>query len=180
MNKIYIIVPAILLAIFGGFYVQFDKGFAAKEAATKAKHEAEKKEKARKEVAAREAAIAAAVEATKKRAAERAAKEKIEEEKKNARQAAEDQRTKAFSDSNKFADQVRRLKKDLEDVQAEIKKVEAEKKTLVDEQTFLKNYVKQAEANVKYYYDLLDKIALAEKARADAAAAAAAAAAKKS
>ena len=54
-----------------------------------------------------------------------------------------------------------------------------EKKTLQDEQVFLKAYVKQAESNVKYYYDLLDKIALAEKARADAAAAAAAAAAKK-
>ena len=55
---------------------------------------------------------------------------------------------------------------------------EDEKKTLVDEQTFLKTYVKQAEANVKYYYDLLDKITVAEKARADAAAAAAAAAKK--
>ena len=36
----------------------------------------------------------------------------------------------------------------------------------------------QAEANVKYYYDLLDKIAVADKARAEAEAAAAAAAKK--
>jgi hypothetical protein len=48
----------------------------------------------------------------------------------------------------------------------------------MDEQVFLRTYVKQAESNVKYYYDLLDKIAAAEKARA--AEAAAAAAAKKS
>ena len=48
-----------------------------------------------------------------------------------------------------------------------------EKKRHLDEGAFLRTYVKKAEANVKYYYDLLDKIAAAEdaKAKADAAAA---------
>ena len=87
---------------------------------------------------------------------------------------------RANSDKNKLTDQARRLKKDLEEVQDEIKKIELERKTLQDEQVFLKAYVKQAESNVKYYYDLLDKIALAEKARADAAAKAAEEAKKKS
>ena len=33
MNKVYIIIPLIALAIFGGFYVNFSKGYDAKVAA---------------------------------------------------------------------------------------------------------------------------------------------------
>lgn len=178
MNKAYFIIPFIALAVFSGFYMNFDKGFKAREAAQKAKLEQAKKDKAKQEIANREAAIKAAVDAQEKRKKEKEAKDKIEEEKRVARQTAEDQRDRAHSDRLKLTDQSRRLKKDLDDVNAEIKKIEEEKKTLVDEQAFLKTYVKQAETNVKYYYDLLDKIAVAEKARADAAAAAAAAAKK--
>lgn len=176
MNKVYIIIPILGLAIFYGFFHNFDKGYQAKIEAAKLKVEEEKKEKARQEVINREKAIQAAIEAQAKRKAEREAKEKIDEQKRLDRIDAEDKRERAFSDRNKFADQKRRLEKDLLEVQEEVKKIEAEKKTLLDEQAFLKNYVKQAEDNVKYYYDLLDKIAQAEKARADAAAAAAAAA----
>jgi len=46
----------------------------------------------------------------------------------------------------------------------------------MDEEAFLRTYVQQAEANVKTYYDLLDKLAAVEKARAEAEAAAAKAA----
>ncbi|AOS46341.1 hypothetical protein Verru16b_03445 [Lacunisphaera limnophila] len=180
MNKVYIIVPIILLAVFSGFYVSFSKGYEAKIATAKAKVEEEKKEKARLEVVNREKAIQAAVQAQAKRKLEREAKERLDEQKRVDRQTAEDKRERAFSDRNRLADQKRRLEKDLLEVQEEVKKVEAAKKTFVDEQAFLKNYVKQAEANVKYYYELLDKIAQAEKARADAAAAAAAAARKSS
>lgn len=178
MNKAYFIIPLIGVLIFGGFYVNFSRGHEAHLAEVKAKADEAKKEKARQQVIDREKAIAAAVEASKLRTEERLKKEKIEEEKKTARQTAEDKRLRANSDKTKLTDQVRRLKKDLEEVQEEIKKIELEKKTLVDEQAFLRTYVKQAESNVKYYYDLLDKIAAAEKARA--AEAAAAAAAKKS
>jgi len=180
MNKAYFIIPFIALGIFTGFYMNFDKGYKAREAEQKARIEQVKKDKAKQEIANREAAIKAAVDAQKKRALEKEAKDKLEEEKRVARQAAEDKRERAHSDRMKLTDQSRRLKKDLDEVQAEIKKIEEQKKTLADEQTFLKTYVKQAETNVKYYYDLLDKIAVAEKARADAAAAAAAAAKKSS
>jgi predicted RNase H-like nuclease (RuvC/YqgF family) len=175
MNKVYLIIPLIGLLIFGSFYYSFAKGHEAHLLEIKAKSDNAKKEKARQQIVDREKAIAAAVEASKLRAEERAKKEKIDEEKKNARQTAEDKRLRANSDKTKLTDQVRRLKKDLEEVQDEIKKIEQDKKTLLDEQVFLKAYVSQAQSNVKYYYDLLDKITLAEKARADAAAAAAAA-----
>jgi chromosome segregation ATPase len=180
MNKAYFIIPFIALGIFTGFYLNFDKGFKAREAEQKAKQEQVKKDKAKQEIINRDAAIKAAVDAQERRKKEKEAKDKIDEDKRVARQAAEDKRERAHSDRMKLADQSRRLKKDLEEVQAEIKKIEEQNKTLVDEQSFLKTYVKQAESNVKYYYDLLDKIAVAEKARADAAAAAAAAAKKNS
>jgi len=178
MNKAYLIIPLLGLLIFGGFYYNFAKGHDAHLAEIKAKAENTKKEKVRQQIKDREEAIKKAVEASALRTKERAEKDKIEEEKKNNRQTAEDKRLRANSDKTKLTDQVRRLKKDLDEVQEEIKKIELEKKTLVDEQAFLKDYVKKAESNVSYYRDLLDKIALAEQARA--AAAAAAAAAKKS
>ncbi len=178
MNKVYIIIPLIGLALFSVFYIKFTKEHDVKLAAIVAKEEEAKKEKARQEVINREKAIQAAIEAQAKRKAEREAKEKLDEEKRVARQVAEEKRERSFSDRNKFADQSRRLKKDLEEVQEEVKKIELQKKTLLDEQDFLKKYVRQAEANVKYYQDLLEKIAQADKARAEAAAAAAAAAKK--
>jgi hypothetical protein len=178
MNKAYLLIPLIGVLIFGGFYAQFRKGHEAHLAEAKAKVEEAKKEKARQQVIDREKAIAAAIEASKLRAEERAKREKEEDDKKTARQTAEDKRERAYSEHNKLADNARRLKKDLEEVQDEIKKVEATKKSQQDELAAQKIYVKKAEENVKYYYDLLDKMALAEKARAEAAAAAAAAAKK--
>lgn len=178
MNKVYLILPLIGLLIFGGIYMNFSQSHEAKLAAIKTKEVEAKKEKIRKQEDDRKKAVAAALETSKIRTEENARKKQIEEDKKNAREAAEDKRLRANSDKNKLTDQARRLKKDLEDVQDEIKKTELAKKTLIDEQAFLKTYVKQAESNVKYYYDLLDKITLAEKARAKAAADAAAAAKK--
>lgn len=178
MNKAYIIFPLIGLLIFGGFYINFSKGYEAHIAAGKAKAENEKKEKARQQIADREKAIAAAIEASKVRALERAEKERQDDLKKTARQEADDHRQRAYEDRNRLRDQVSRLKKDLEDVKASVTKVSEEKKKHVDEEAFLKTYVAQAEANVKYYYGLLDKITAAEAARSAAAAAAAAAAKK--
>jgi hypothetical protein len=153
MNKAYVIFPLIGLLIFGGFYINFSKGYEAKVAEGKAKAENEKKEKARQQILDREKAIAAAIEASKARAIERAEKERQDDLKKTARQEADDHRQRAYEDRNRQRDQVSRLKKDLEDIKAAL-------------------------AKVKYYYGLLDKITAAEAARAAAAAAAAAAAKK--
>jgi colicin import membrane protein len=180
MNKVYIIFPLIGLIIFGSFYVSFSKGYEAHLAEVKLKGENDKKAKAAQQIKDREKAIAAAIEASKTRAIERAAKEAADEAKKTARQEAEDRRQRTYDDRNKLRDQVSRLKKDLEDVKTLTAKVAEEKKKHLDEETFLKTYVKQAEANVKYYYDLIDKINAAEAARAAAEAAAAAAAKNKS
>lgn len=178
MNKVYIIFPLIGILIFGGFYLSFDKSYEAKLASIKAKAVEDKQAKLKQQVLDREKAIAAAVEAQKINKVKREEKERQDEAKKVARQEAEDRRVRAYDDRNKFRDQVGRLKKELEEVKGSMTKIEEEKKHHLDEEAFLKIYVKQAEANVKYYYDLLDKIAAAEKQAAEAAAAAAAAAKK--
>ena len=180
MNKVYIIFPLLGLLVFTGFYMNFSKGYKAHIAEVEAKADADKKAKAAQQVKDREKAIADAIEASKRRAIERAAKEAADEAKKTARQEADDRRVRTYDDRNKLRDQVSRLKKDLDEVKAVVTKTAEEKKHSSDEDAFLKTYVKQAEANVKYYYDLLDKIDAAEKAKAAAAAAAAAAAKQKS
>ena len=175
MNKLYVIVPLVGLLIFGGFYFNFTSQYEAKAKEAAAKIEEAKKERAAQDIKNREAAIKAAIETQAKRKIEREKKEAIEEAKRVARQEAEDQRLRAFDERNKLRDQTGRLKKDLEEVKAATAKVADEKKRHIDEEAFLKVYVVQAEANVKYYYNLLDKITAAEAARAAAEAAAAAA-----
>ncbi|MEO6992863.1 MAG: hypothetical protein ABI273_04475 [Lacunisphaera sp.] len=173
MNKAYLIIPLIGLLIFGGFYIKFNQGYDAKEHAMKVKADDEKKAKALQLIADREIAIKAAVEAQAVRKKEREERDRVDEAKKVARQQAEDFRQKTFDDRNKFRDQVTRLKRELAEVKEATAKIAEDKKSETKEEEFQKNYVKQAEANVKYYYALLDKISAAERAAADAAAAAA-------
>ena len=173
MNKVYLIIPLVGLLIFGGFYYNFTSQYETKAKEAAAKVEQDKKDRAARDVLNREAAIKAAIETQAKRKIEREKKEAAEEAKRVARQEAEDQRLRIFDERNKLRDQVARLKKDLEEVKVATSKVTEEKKRHIDEEAFLKTYVVQAEANVKYYYNLLDKIDVAEKARAEAAAAAA-------
>jgi uncharacterized protein (DUF3084 family) len=178
MTKLYILIPVIGMAIFAVFYTQFNKEHKAKLVAAKVAQDNERKEKAKRDIANRELAIKSAVEAQEKRKQEREERDRVEEAKKKARQDAEDKRQRAFDDRKRTRDQVERLKKEVDAVKAEVAKLNEQKQAHVEEQKFLRDYVKQAEANVKYYYDLLDKLAAAEQARAAAEAAAAAAAKK--
>lgn len=173
MNKVYIVIPLIGLLIFGSFYYRFTSSYDARIKTEAARVEQEKKDRAARDVANRELAIKAAIETQAKRKLEREKREAAEEAKRVARQEAEDQRLRAYDDRNKLREQVTRLKKDLEEVKATMTKAAEEKKRHIDEQAFLKTYVKKAESNVQYYYNLLDKIAAAEAAKAAAEAAAA-------
>ena len=180
MNKIYILVPLIGMLLFGGYYLNFNKGYEAAKA-DKAK-EAEALIKAKKELDLknREKAFQQAIEAAAKRKLEREEKERIETAKKEARLQAEEHRQKTFDDRKLLREQVERLKKEVAAVQAEVAKFEEEKKQRSSELSFLTEFVKKAEANQKYYYDLLDKIAAADAAKAKAEADAAALAKKNS
>jgi uncharacterized protein (UPF0147 family) len=174
MNKAYIIWPFAGLLVFGAFYWNFSKDYAVRQ--QKAEHAIKeaKQEKTRKELELRKKAIEDAIAAQEVRMAARAAKEKKEEEEKAVRAALMDRRTKAYDDVNKrLHPQLERLKTDADEIKDQLTKLDLEKKTYSDEQAFLLTFVRQAEANVKTYYSLLDQLAAAEKARADAEAAAA-------
>ncbi len=178
MKKAYFIFPLLGILVFSGFYLNFTKTYDQKIMEAKQKAEDEKKAKAQQDIKNREKAINDAIVAQERNKKKREERDRIEEAKKTARQDAEDRRQHAYDERNKLRDQVARLKKDLEEVKAVTAKIAENKKNLANEDVFLQTYVKQAEANVKYYYDLLDKIADAEKKKAAAAAAAAAAAKK--
>ena len=108
-----------------------------------------------------------------RRKAEREAKEAKEKKDRELRVAANDAKEKAYTDKEKFAKQVSRLESDIKIEKDAISKLEEERKRLVEEQAFLRVYVKQAEDNVKSLSTVIDKIAAADAARAAAEAAAA-------
>jgi colicin import membrane protein len=176
MNKIYVLVPLICVLIFGGFYWNFEKGYEARIEAKRHDDEVKLKAKQAADTAAREKAFKDAIDAAARRKKEREDKDRIEEEKKKARLDAEDHRQHVFDDRNRLRDQVKRLHSEVDAVKAEIAKLEDEKTNYNKELAFLREYVKKAEANQKYYYDLLDRIAAADDAAAKAKAAAEAAA----
>jgi colicin import membrane protein len=82
--------------------------------------------------------------------------------------------------ATRLAKQVDRLTKEITVEREAIAKIEDTKKLNREEEAFLRQFVKQAESNVKRLAEVIDKIDAADKARAEAAAAAAAAAAAKS
>lgn len=180
MNKIYILVPLIGMLLFGAYYTSFSKGYQAEKDRQKQVADAAIKAKKELDLKNREVAYKAAIDAAAARKIERDKKEQVETAKKEARLQAEELRQKTFDDRKLLREQVDRLKKEVAAVQAEIAKFEEEKKNRGNELVFLKEFVVKAESNQKYYYDLLDKIAAADAAKAKAEAEAALAAKKTS
>lgn len=181
-SYVYFIAPLVGLVIFAGIYWQYASTYDAKLEAVAKKQRAEREEKIRKENESKKAAVEAAVVAQEKRKQEKAAKEAKDQKDKDDREKAVQARAKAREDGRKFTDQVARLKKEVDLNKKDIAKIEEDKKRSIDEQKFLAEYVKKAEANAQGLSAVLEKIDAADKAAeaaAKAAAAAAAAAAKK-
>jgi chromosome segregation ATPase len=179
MNKFYLIIPILACLVFGGFYLRFDRNFKAEQERKEEVARAEVKEKQRRDTEARQSAYQAAIEAQALRKKEREERERLEEEKKQLRLDLEDKRLRAFDERRRMREQVERVRKEVAGVQEEVTKIEAQKKTYEDELAFLKEYVATTKANMQGYYDLIEKIANAEKAAKAAADAAALAATKK-
>ncbi len=173
MNKIYILVPLIGMLLFGGYYVKFDNGYAEAQRIKNELKNADIKAKKEQDLKNREIAYQDAIKAAAERKKQRDEKEAVEADKKEARLQADELRY-LTNDERKLAhEQVDLLKKEVAAIQTEVTKYEKEKDDLSKELAAQKQYVQKAEANQKYYYDLLDKIAAADKARAEADAAAA-------
>lgn len=165
-SYIYFLVPLLGVIAFGAVYWNFAKGYEAKIAAREKAVRDAKEEKLKQEAKNREKAIKDALEAQEKRKVEKAAKEAKDKADQEARQLAVEARDKANRDQMKLAQQVERLEKDVKVEKEAIAKIEEEKKRAVDEEGFLKTYVKQAETNTRSLQEVLDKITAADAARA--------------
>jgi hypothetical protein len=171
---VYFLVPIIGLIAFGAVYWNFSAGYEAKLAQKAALVRQAKEEKLRKEAKDREIAIKEALASQERRKAEKAAKEAKEQADAEARQLAIEARDKANRDQAKLGQQVERLEKEVKVEKEAIAKIEEDRKRALEEQGFLKDYVKQAQANTKSLSEVLDKITAADAARAAADALAAA------
>jgi hypothetical protein len=181
---VYFIAPLVALVVFFfGFYWSAHKNYEAREEGkVKAAFEA-KKAKLEKEAKDREKAVMIAIELQEKRRADKKARDLRDAQAKEKRDKDRQARDKAGRDAEKLEVQVRRLQKEIDVEKRDIGEIRKEQKRLVDDEKFLREYVKKAEANVGSLKVVLERIAAADKAAADAArappAAAAAAAAKK-
>jgi hypothetical protein len=174
MKKLYILAPAIALAIFIVYYLNFAREYEQQEQAKIAAVKKQREDELRKEADLRRKAVEDALALQEQRKSERAEKEARDRAEKDAREAAIEARNKAGREQEKFAKQVDRLKKEIETVETDIGQIEKEKERSRAEEQFLRQYVTAAEGNVKSLEQVLQKIKEADAARAAAEAAAAA------
>ncbi len=165
MKKAYLFAPIIALLLFIAIYWNFHSGYQARETARQELLQAEKKAKLDAEVEARRKAVDDAVKAQEIRKKEREAKEAADRLRQQERQTVIDARDKAFRDQEKNARQLERLKADLATEKQSLAKLTEARTALTAEETFLREYVRKAEANVKALEAVLVKIAAAEAAR---------------
>jgi len=176
MNKAYIIWPLVGLLVFGAFYWNFNQGYVEREKEKARQVQQEKNERIRQDLERRRKAIEDATKAQEERHAARIAKEKKEQEENDARAKLVERQQHAFDEVNRhLRPQLDREKAEADAVKGEIGQLELQKKQFVDEEAFIRKYTREAEANMKTYYDLLEKIKAAEDAHALAEAAAKAA-----
>ncbi len=176
MNKSYFVWPVIGLLVFGVFYWNFSQEYAQKQKDRLAKIEKDRQERITQEMERRNKAIQDATKAQIERNAARHAKEVEEQRQNDLRDALMERRQHAFEEVNRhLRPQLDREKGDADVVKGDIAQLELQKKQFLDEEAFIRKFTRIAEANVKTYYDLLDKIKAAEDAHAAAEAAAKAA-----
>jgi hypothetical protein len=164
---IYMFVPLCGVIVFCLFYIPFANHYAELQVQEHRREVAERNDKLQQEAEARRQASIEANLNAEKRKAEREAKLAREKAEEDALAAADAARVKAHNDEQKYKQQVTDLTKEIKIEQAAVTALQANKDDALKEQAFLKSYVQQAEANRQEILGLLDKLAAAEKARAD-------------
>lgn len=178
-NYVYFIAPLAGLAVFTGVYWQYSVGYDARAAEMHRKEFESAQAKLNEDAKNRELAAKTAFAAQEKRKADRKVKDAKDAADKDARALAEQNMRKAQGDANKLNTRSKQLAKDLDLVKKEIAKLEEDKKFLVAEEAFQREFVKQAQTNVTGLLATLDKVTETDKKWDEAAKEAAKAAAKK-
>ena len=141
MNKSYVIVPVVLLAVFAFFYNGALKEMKAKEEARIAKIEKEAKEKEAAKKLIEEKAQAEAIARQEKRAAE----EKAKEEKKE--KDYQDAMNALKREADDYAAQTAKLNKDAADLEATLQQTRTDKERLTRDTLELAKQVELAKIN---------------------------------
>ncbi len=162
-NYVYFIAPLAGLAVFTGVYWQYASGFDARMAEMHRKEVEQAQKKLDDDAKNREIAAKSAFANQEKRKADKKAKDAKDAADLAARDQAKQNMQKAQTDAGKLASRVRQLEKDIKNEKAEIAKLEEDKKALLAEQAFQKEYVKKAEANSAAFLATLDQVAAADK-----------------
>jgi hypothetical protein len=169
MNKAYIVWPLLALLLFGARYWYFNQGFLEREQQKIVQAQLEKQARIDADIARRRKAIEDATKAQLERIAARHAKEEQEQKENDLRDQLMNRRQHAFDEVNRhLRPQLDREKTEADSVKGEIAQLDLQKKQFLDEETFLKKETIKAEANVKTYYDMLEKIKAADEAHAAA------------
>jgi chromosome segregation ATPase len=147
--KSYIILPLAALIAFGAVYWNFERKHEARAAVAREQARIERETKLKAEADAREKGIAEALQLQARRKKEREERDAREKLQKETRQAAIDARDKIHRDVEKNARQIDRLKKEIAAEEKDIAAIEAEYKTTIAEQNFLKEHIAQAGANLR-------------------------------
>jgi len=162
-NYVYFIAPLAGLAVFFAIYWNYSAGYEARLENQKKADREELQKKLDEEARGRLQAATEAKKAQDDRKEQKRLKDLKDAEDADRRERAVQARNRALRDADKLAAQVKRLKKDIEDEQTEISKIEEDRKRLVAEQKFIRDYVKKSEDNTRNLLSTLDKVVEADK-----------------
>jgi hypothetical protein len=178
-NYVYMVAPIVALAVFTGFYFKYSSSYDDRMAEMHRKEVEATQKKLDEDAKNREIAAKAAFASQEKRKADKKAKDEKDARDKEMRDQAQQTMRKAQRDAQKLADRIKQLTKDSDAEKKEIAKIDEDRKALVAEQAFQRQYTKAAEANVQNLTATLDKVVEVDKQWEAAAKAAAAAASTK-
>ena len=167
-NYVYFIAPMVGLAVFVGIYWQYAASYDDRIAEMHRKEVEAAQKKVDEDAKNRLIAAQSAFASQEKRKADKKIKDAKDAADKDARDQAQAVMRKAQNDAGKLTTRVKALNKDIEAEKNEVKKLEEEKKSLLAEQAFQRQYLKEAEAHVTALLATLDQIAVADKKWDDA------------
>ncbi|OAM91413.1 hypothetical protein OH491_23095 [Termitidicoccus mucosus] len=147
--KSYVLLPLVAVIVFGAIYWNFERNYEAQAAEARQQARIEKENKLKAEAEARTKGVEEALQLQARRKKAREERDAREKSQKEARQAAIDARDKVHRDVEKTVRQIDRLKKEIAEGKKVLAGIESEYKATLAEQVFLKDYIAQAETNLR-------------------------------
>ena len=165
MKKSYWIAPLIALLVFAAGYGQFRRAEHAREQARSAQRQADRQAQLSAETEARRQAVVEAVRLQANRQKAREEREADERCRQDSRQQDLATRDRSLHEQQTLTRQLAAIKSELATEQAAHAQLTATRRGALTEQVFLKQFLMQAEANVKALAEVIAKLPPAESIR---------------